>query len=149
MKQLYHNVIRLGVSLTFILSGTVKLNDPIGFSLKINAYLRAFSWDFTTLFLKLVPYNLALAIGVCTLEVVLGVALLLKFQSKFTLRALLLLTSFFSCLTLYTAVFKRVGSCGCFGDLLPLTPWQSFFKSVLLLLALGWLCQNRISLKNT
>lgn len=149
MSKLANTTIRLGVSLTFIFSGTIKLNDPVGFSLKIEAYLRAFALDFTTLFLKLMPYSLAVAVAVSLLEVVLGIALLRQLHPKFTLRTLLLLTSFFTCLTLYTAVFKRVGNCGCFGDALPLTPWQSFAKSVLLLLALSLLYQDQKALQTT
>lgn len=149
MNKPANTVIRLAVSLTFIFSGLVKLNDPVGFALKIEAYLRAFSLDFTILFLKLMPYTLALAVGVSTLEVVLGVALIIKFQAKFTLRALLLLTIFFTCLTFYTAAFKRLGSCGCFGDALPLTPWQSFSKSILLLLALSLLYKSQKAIITT
>lgn len=143
MSKLINTIIKLGASLTFIFSGLVKLSDPVGFSLKIEAYLRVLSLDSTTLLLGLMPYALALAVGVSALEVVLGIALIIKFQTKLTLQALLLLTTFFACLTFYTAAFKRLGSCGCFGTALPLTPWQSFSKSILLLLMLSLLYQKQ------
>ncbi|MEM7055903.1 MAG: MauE/DoxX family redox-associated membrane protein [Bacteroidota bacterium] len=143
MSKSVNTIIRLGVSLIFIFSGLIKLSDPVGFSLKIKTYLRVFSLDFTTLFLKVMPYALALAVGVPTLEVILGIALIIKFHIKFTLRALLLLTIFFTSLTCYIAAFKRLGSCGCFGTTLPLTPWQSFSKSILLLLMLSLLYQKQ------
>ena len=138
-----HQLIRLLVSLTFIFSGFMKLNDPTGFSFKLAAYFQAFAVDFTPLFLKCLPLTTALAIGISTLEIVLGTALLVNLYLRHTLRMLLLLTGFFSLLTFYTAAFKRLGSCGCFGDAIPLTPWQSCLKSLLLLLALGLLYQRQ------
>lgn len=125
------------VSITFLLSGTVKLNDPLGFSYKIEEYLHVLAGRWSKYLRFFLPYTLFLAIGVATLEVVLGTALLVHWQAYWTLRALLLLTLFFTGLTLYTATSSRIASCGCFGDSFELTPWQSFAKSVALLLLLG------------
>ncbi len=122
-----------------MISGLIKLNDPVGFSWTLENYFRSFAADFTPLFLKLLPFSLGLAIAIATVELVLGVALLVGFWFQLTLYALLLLTSFFTGLSFYTALFKKLGSCGCFGDLIPLTPWQSFFKSNWLLVALYFL----------
>lgn len=127
----------LVVSITFLLSGAVKLNDPLGFSYKIEEYLYILASQWSKYLRFFLPYTLVLAIGVATLEVVLGTALLVHWQSYWTLRALLLLTLFFTGLTLYTATSSRIASCGCFGDAFALTPWQSFAKSVALLLLLG------------
>ncbi len=127
------------VGLTFVFSGMAKLNDPLGFADKIEEYLHVFANQFSTRFLLLLPYTLVLAVLMATLEFVLGTSLIVHFQLLWTLRALLLLMLFFTGLTLYTATFTQVASCGCFGDALSLTPWQSFGKSVLLLLLLGWL----------
>jgi hypothetical protein len=127
------------VGITFLFSGAVKLNDPRGFSYKIEEYLHLLASQLTRHARLLLPYILVLAVCIATLEVVLGVALLVHWQHFWTLRALLLLTFFFTCLTLYTATSKRIASCGCFGDALALAPWQSFAKSVVLFLLLGGL----------
>ncbi len=129
-----------GVGTTFLLSGVAKLNDPRGFAYKIEEYLHLLVSQLTARIRLLVPYTLALAIGIATLEVVLGVAMLVRWQYFWTLWTLLLLTFFFTLLTLYTALSRRMASCGCFGDALVLTPWQSFLKSVVLLCILGGLC---------
>ncbi|MFN7095467.1 MAG: MauE/DoxX family redox-associated membrane protein, partial [Burkholderiales bacterium] len=130
------------VSLVFIVSGLVKLNDPIGFAWTLEAYFRTLAVDFTPLFLYFIPVCLILAMAIATVELILGVALLVSFKQQLTLLALLTLTVFFTCLTFYTAFWKRMGSCGCFGDAIPLTPWQSFIKSMGLLIALDSLYKN-------
>jgi uncharacterized membrane protein YphA (DoxX/SURF4 family) len=130
----------LFVGITFLCSGTIKLNDPRGFADKIEEYLHLLASQLTAHIRLLLPYTLVLAVCMATLETVLGVALLVHWQRFWVLQALLLLTLFFTCLTLYTATSKRIASCGCFGDALALTPWQSFTKSVVLLLLIGGLC---------
>ncbi|MEM9416856.1 MAG: MauE/DoxX family redox-associated membrane protein [Bacteroidota bacterium] len=127
----------LVVGITFCFSGAVKLNDPVGFSYKIEEYLHVFASQWSKYLGFFLPYSLALAVGIAALEVVLGTALLVHWHPYWTLRALFLLTLFFTGLTLYTATSSRIASCGCFGDAFELTPWQSFAKSVVLLLLLG------------
>src|SRR5690606_37195515 len=80
-----------------------------------------------------VPYALAIALFIVILEVVLGVMLLIGYQSKLTIWLLLLLIIKFTFLTFYSAYYDVVKDCGCFGDALHLTPWQSFSKDVILL----------------
>ena len=139
----FSHFILLAIGLFFIFSGLIKLNDSVGFSLKIEAYLRAFASDVHKVFLEFLPYTLPIAISICILEVVLGVALVGKFWTRLVLLALLGLTLFFTLLTLYTLWFKRVDSCGCLSEAIPLTPLQSFIKNILLLLILGWLIRKR------
>ena len=129
-------ILRLLVGTVFLFSGLIKLTDPIGFSLTIQAYFQGFAIDFSSLFLELIPYSLWIAISVCVVEVILGMALLLKFKLELAIRALLLLTGFFTLLTLYTLWFGRINSCGCLSNAIPLTPRQSFIKNIFLLLAL-------------
>lgn len=120
---------RIFVGVLFIISGLIKLNDPIGFSYKLQEY---FSAEVLHLpFLE--PYALVIAIFVVVLEVILGVFLLIGYRPKFTLWSLLLLIIFFTFLTFYSAYFDKVKDCGCFGDALKLTPWESFFKDLVLL----------------
>ena len=123
----------LAVGTTFLFSGIVKLNDPLGFSYKIEEYLHILVNQFTGYLRLLLPYTQVLAVCIATLEVVLGTALLVYWQYLGVLMALLSLTLFFTLLTLYTAISKRLTSCGCLGDILILTPWQSFTKNIILL----------------
>ncbi|MGM5469806.1 BT_3928 family protein [Flavobacteriaceae bacterium LMO-SS05] len=128
MKYLV-NVSRLLVGALFIFSGFIKLNDPLGFSYKLEEY---FSSDVLNIpFLE--PYVLGIAIFVVVFEVVLGVFLLVGYKPKFTVWSLLGMIVFFTFLTFYAAYFDKVKDCGCFGDFLKLTPWQSFTKDVILL----------------
>jgi len=79
------------------------------------------------------PFTLELALFIVILEVLLGVALLIGMMRKLTVWLLLLMIVFFTFLTFYSAYFNKVTDCGCFGDAIPLTPWQSFGKDVILL----------------
>ena len=112
----------------FIISGLIKLNDPVGFSFKLQEYFGegVLNMEF------LIPYALALAVGIVIFEVMLGVMLLLGFKKRFTLWSLLLMIGFFTFLTFYSAYFNKVTDCGCFGDALKLKPWESFYKDVIL-----------------
>src|SRR5690606_19602020 len=112
-----------------IISGLVKLNDPVGFSFKLKDYFAPEVLDLGFL----VPYALLLAILIVIFEVLLGVSLLLGYMRKVTLWSLLLMIVFFTFLTFYSAYFNKVTDCGCFGDAIPLTPWESFIKDVVLL----------------
>ena len=126
------------VGILFIFSGLVKLNDPVGFSFKLDEY---FSGAVLGLeFLQ--PFVLPIAIFLVILEVILGLMLLIGFQKKFTVWSLLLMILFFTFLTFYSAYFNKVTDCGCFGDAIPLTPWQSFGKDVLLLFMIVILFMN-------
>ena len=129
MKYLV-SLLRIIVGILFIISGGIKLNDPVGFSFKLEEYFSQGVLDLPFF----VPFALAISIFVVILEVVLGVFLLLGFKKKFTLWSLLLMIVFFTFLTFYSAYFNKVTDCGCFGDAIKLTPWESFTKDILLLL---------------
>lgn len=129
MKNIITQFSRIFVGVLFIISGLIKLNDPVGFSYKLAEYFSepVFNMPF------LEPFALGLAVFLVILEVVLGVMLLVGYKSKQTIWALLVLIVFFTFLTFYSAYFDVVKDCGCFGDALHLTPWQSFTKDVILL----------------
>ena len=128
MKLLVH-FSRIFVGVLFIISGLIKLNDPVGFSFKLKDYFapEVLNLEF------LVPYALLLAIFVVVYEVMLGVMILLGYAKRFTLWSLLLMIVFFTFLTFYSAYFNKVTDCGCFGDAVKLTPWESFTKDIVLL----------------
>jgi len=122
-------IARIFVGILFIISGFIKLNDPLGFSYKLQEY---FSTEVLNLPV-LEPYALAISVFVVVFEVVLGVFLLIGYKPKFTIWSLVLMIVFFTFLTFYSAYFDKVKDCGCFGDALKLTPWESFTKDVVLL----------------
>ena len=142
MKYLVWGV-RLFVGILFVFSGLVKLNDPMGFGFKLEDYFAAdvLNLPFFT------PYALPIAVIIVTLEIALGIMLILGYQIKFTLYSLLTMILFFTFLTFYSAYFNKVTDCGCFGDAIPLTPWQSFGKDLILLAAIVFLLIFRSGLQ--
>ena len=125
------------VGLLFIFSGVIKINDPVGTQIKLQEYFEVFSSDFTPIFEIFIPYALILSVFLCTLEIVIGVALLINYQIKITSKITLGLILFFTFLTFYSAYFNKVTDCGCFGDAIKLTPWESFYKDIILLVLSG------------
>lgn len=128
---------RIFVGLLFIFSGLIKINDPLGFSYKLEEYFEVFHIGFLS------SFALSMAIILCSLEIILGFALLIGVRAKSVAWGLLLLIIFFAFLTFYSAYFKVVQTCGCFGDAIPLTPWQSFSKDLVLLLLIIIIFINR------
>jgi uncharacterized membrane protein YphA (DoxX/SURF4 family) len=125
-------LLRIIISLIFIVSGFVKAVDVVGFSFKLEEYFS--ETVFNIKFLE--ELALPIAVFVVALELILGFMLLLKFHIKKILLALLLLCVFFAFLTFYSAYFNKVTDCGCFGDAIKFTPWQSFIKDIILLFGL-------------
>ncbi|WP_057937682.1 BT_3928 family protein [Algoriphagus resistens] len=136
-KQGFLWVIRFIVGGLFIFSGLIKVNDPVGTSIKLEEYFDVFSTDIAGFFAYLKPFALELGIFLVVLEVVLGVMLVLGVKSRFTVWALALMILFFTFLTFYSAYFNKVTDCGCFGDAIKLTPWESFYKDLILLVLIS------------
>lgn len=128
MNYLVH-LSRILVGNLFIFSGLVKANDPLGFSYKLEEYFVEFGMDWEWLHHILVP----MAAALCIVEIVLGIAVLVGWRMKEVSWSLLLMIVFFTILTGASAIFEIVRSCGCFGDAIPLTPWQSFYKDLILI----------------
>ncbi len=121
-------IFRLVVSFTFIFSGFVKLVDPLGSSYKFQEY---FSSEVLNLEF-LIPYALPFSILLILAELMLGVMLLLGYLPKFTVWSLLFMILVFLFLTWYSAYYNKVLDCGCFGDAIKLSPWETFYKNVVL-----------------
>ena len=128
MKLLTH-ISRLIVGALFIFSGFVKLVDPIGSQFKFEEYFSESVLNMESL----IPYALAFSIILILAEIMLGVILLLGCKAKVTLWGLLVITTIFLFLTWYSAYYNKVTDCGCFGDAIKLTPWETFYKNVLLI----------------
>ena len=129
----------------FIFSGLIKVNDPVGTAIKLEEYFEVFAYDFAPFFEYFIPASLFLSIFLSVLEVALGLALLLGFKVKETAWALLVMIVFFTFLTFYSAYFNKVTDCGCFGDAIKLTPWESFTKDIILCFFIALIFINRNS----
>ncbi|PKP34523.1 MAG: DoxX family protein [Bacteroidetes bacterium HGW-Bacteroidetes-17] len=115
------------VGLVFIFSGFVKGVDPLGTAYKIEDYFIAYGMDWA------MPLALFLSISLCMVEFVLGYSLVLNLRLKQLSWLLLAMMSFFTLVTLYDALYSPVPDCGCFGDAITLTNWQTFYKNLVLM----------------
>jgi uncharacterized membrane protein YphA (DoxX/SURF4 family) len=131
--KLFDHFIRFAVGGLFIFSGLIKLNDPVGTQIKLEEYFEVFSTDFGYVFEWFIPWALPIGMILIVAEVVLGIAVLINYQMRKTTWVLLLMILFFTFLTFYSAYFDKVTDCGCFGDAIKLTPWESFYKDIVLL----------------
>ena len=128
-------IARILTGCLFIFSGLVKAIDPRGLAYKMQEFFEAWANDgfMKSLMESLNQYALSFSIIMITLEVVVGVALLIGWQKKLTSWILLLLMLFFTFLTSYVLFSGKIRACGCFGDCIPLTPIQTFTKDIVLL----------------
>lgn len=133
IRKILDQFSRFFVGGLFIFSGLIKLNDPIGTEIKLEEYFEVFAEDFGSFFLWFKPYALEIAVVLIILEVVLGIAVLIYYRMNLTTKVMLGLMVFFTFLTFYSAYFNKVTDCGCFGDAIKLTPWESFFKDIILM----------------
>ncbi len=133
---------RIFVGILFIISGLIKLNDPVGTAIKLEEYFEVFS-EWSGLFHYLIPFSTTFSILFCISEVVLGIAVLFWYRMRITAWLLFALIVFFTFLTFYSAFFNKVTDCGCFGDAIKLTPWTSFYKDVILLVLSTVILLNR------
>lgn len=120
-------IARVLLGLTFVFSGFVKGIDPLGSAYKFSDYFNAFHMP------GLVGLAFALGILLAAAEFFLGVAFIFKFYIRLTSWLMLAFMLFFTGLTLYIALTNPVSDCGCFGDALKITNWQTFYKNIFLL----------------
>jgi len=132
MRILY-TLSRYFVGILFIFSGSIKINDPVGTQIKLQEYFEVFSSDFSSIFELLVPFALIISVILCTMEIIIGLALIMNYHMNLISKLTLSLIVFFTFLTFYSAYFNKVTDCGCFGDAIKLTPWESFYKDIILL----------------
>ncbi len=134
MKQVV-NISRILVGILFIFSGLVKAIDPLGLAFKMQEFFDVWAAEgiMQGLMHWLNEQALMFSILMITLEVVLGIALLLGWRTKTVSWLLLLMMLFFTFLTSYVLFSGKIKACGCFGDCVPLTPIQTFTKDIVLL----------------
>ena len=119
---------RLIVGCVFLFSGFVKAVDPWGSAYKFQDYFLAFGMEW------LIPLAFLCGILLCLCEFVLGAALVFNVKMKYTAWGIMLFMSFFTLLTLYLALENPVSDCGCFGDAIIMTNWQTFYKNIVLMI---------------
>ena len=117
------------LALTFLFSGFVKAVDPLGTVYKIEDYLKAFGGFFT----DLLPLAGIAAVCLIATEWLLGVCLLTNVRTQVTSWLTLAFYLFMTPLTLWIALNNPISDCGCFGDAIVLTNWQTFWKNVVFL----------------
>ncbi len=130
------NTARILVGVLFIFSGLVKAIDPLGLAYKMQEFFDVWAAEgiMKGMMQWLNEQALMFSVLMITMEVVLGVALLLGSGKKLVSWLLLLLMLFFTFLTSYVLFSGKIRACGCFGDCIPLTPIQTFTKDIVLLL---------------
>ena len=122
-------VCRFVLAVVFIFSGFVKAIDPLGTQYKIQDYLDAFGW--TDVFPESIPFIAAALLGM--LEFCLGVYLFFGIRRIIAPRAVVAVMAIMTPLTFWLALDNPVSDCGCFGDAVVLTNWETFGKNVVLL----------------
>lgn len=135
------SICRIITGTVFIFSGFVKAVDPLGSTYKFTDYFIAFHIQF------LEPIALPLAVILAAIEFLIGISMLLGYRYNIASWGLLILMVFFTILTFILALTNPVSDCGCFGDAIIMTNWQTFIKNIIVLpfAVLVFIFRNRIS----
>jgi len=120
-------VIRIIIGLVFIFSGAVKAIDPLGSAYKFHDYFMAFNMGF------LDWATLPLSIILSAAEFIAGFAVLTGLRQKSGIWLVMIFMVVFTPLTLILALTNPVSDCGCFGDAIHLTNWQTFGKNIIII----------------
>ena len=120
----------------FIFSGLVKCVDPMGTSIFVEKYLATYSLE------AMLYLALPIAVVLAMMEMMLGILLVIGVLRKYAVLAVTIFLLLFTTITLLSATVLPIGDCGCFGDAVKLTPWQTFAKNLVLLPAAIWLWRN-------
>ncbi len=124
-------ICRIAVGLVFLFSSFMKGVDPMGTAFKITEYMTAWSLGSIT-FEWAVPLAPVLSVTLITLEFLVGVLMITNAWRRPGSWLLLLMMIFFTATTLIDALTNKVTDCGCFGDAIKLTNWQTFWKNIAL-----------------
>lgn len=121
------HICRIAVALTFVFSGAVKAIDPWGTALNVNNYLASYGLE------VLKPISMIFSIWLCGAELMMGCMLLFKVRIRMCSTFASASLVFFTILTFLSATFIPIEDCGCFGEVLKLSPMQTFIKNLTLL----------------
>ncbi|MFR9650976.1 MAG: BT_3928 family protein [Rikenellaceae bacterium] len=121
------HIARFIIGLAFIISGVTKVVDPWATAIKIEEYFTLYGLEI------LMPATMWLSIWLSSAEMMMGSMMVLKIRIRMVSIFVLFSIGFFTILTLLSATVMPVEDCGCFGEVVRLTPAQSFFKNLILL----------------
>ena len=121
------NLLRWLFGAVFLFSGLTKAVDPVGTSVFVEKYLTTYGLD------ALMEFALPIAVALATVELALGIAVIVNAFHRLTLHISLLFVALFTIITLLSATVLPIGDCGCFGDAVKLSPWATFWKNIGLL----------------
>ena len=130
------NICRLLLAATFIFSGLIKANDPLGTVYKLQDYLLAIAW-----FQLPDTFLLGCAVILAFFEFTLGVYSLFGIYRKETSRITVVFMILMTLLTVYIAIANPVSDCGCFGDVIILSNAATLIKNIVLLAAAMFVCR--------
>ena len=133
------NILRLLLSATLVFSGLVKMIDPMGSAYKVHDYLVAMGFGLT----ETSALPLILAVALCIAEFTMGIYLFFGIRRRWTSRILVLFMAVMTGITLWLALTDAVTDCGCFGDALKLTNWQTLGKNLILFACACVVCWKR------
>lgn len=137
------NVIcRWAVGLVFLFSSFVKGVDPMGTTFKVQEYMTAWNIGGLT-FEWALPLASILSVALICAEFLVGVLLIFNAYRRLSAWLLLLMMLFFTVTTLFDALTNKVTDCGCFGDAVKLTNWQTFWKNIALDVPTVWIVLTR------
>jgi len=140
--KIFRSFARIIIGLVFIFSGIVKAIDPLGSAYKFHDYFQAFNMEF------MFWASLPLAILLFTAEFIAGFSVLTGLKQKYGIWGVMILMTIFTPLTLILALTNPVSDCGCFGDAIHLTNWQTFGKNIILLVLSVTLFTERKQVKH-
>ncbi|MBR5092689.1 MAG: DoxX family protein [Bacteroidales bacterium] len=135
-------VARWFVGLVFLFSSFTKGVDPLGTAFKVQEYMTAWSIGSMT-FEWALPFANLLSVGLICAEFVIGVLLIFNAYRRLSAWGLALMMLFFTVTTLIDALTNKVTDCGCFGDAVKLTNWQTFWKNIVLDVPMVWILLTR------
>ncbi len=124
--KLIRDLIRITLGATFIFSGFVKGIDPLGSTYKFTDYFSAFGTEWAN------GMAFGMAVILSIIEFGMGLALVVNYRTKLFSLFTLIFMAFFLPLTLFIAIENPVSDCGCFGDALIITNWETFYKNIVL-----------------
>ena len=127
-RKIIAEICRIILGATFLFSSIVKAIDPVGGAIKQEDYFSAFGLSVIN------PLAMFTSMNLSAVEFVLGLCIIMAVYRKLITICMLAFMTFMTLLTLYLAIFNPVHDCGCFGEAIIITNWQTFFKNIFILL---------------
>jgi len=125
-KKITANISRIFTGMVFMFSGFVKGVDPLGTMYKIEDYFIAYKMEYA------MPIALYLSIFLCAVEFSLGAFLFFNLKTKLSSLGILIMMSIFTVMTFFDAIYNPVPDCGCFGEAIKMTNWETFWKNIVI-----------------